>query len=276
MSPLLLVLWATTAALVVGGLLPVSQRRLHRWSVRFNVLLDDPDLTGALAGRLRRARAIRWTTFAVGLNIGLLTEYMNKFAPERAAAASNPLTTQAPFAAAALGALVAELSLTGSPRGVRTATVTPRRWSDYTDRFWLVFVVATVPVSLLCGLIVAGGTHSEADWWWVAPAASALAVAAITVGVHYVVNRPASATDEPTRRIDDALRADGVHHIIGAAVALGGMAACWAMSAALGSHLLGLVPASVTYAVLGCWYGIACTTVWNVDQARMQHRMQYP
>jgi hypothetical protein len=267
----LVVLWSATVIIVAVGASPITDRQLVKWSVRYNVLVADASSQGWLSWQLRRARVVRWTLFAIGLNVGFAPMYVNVIDVERASEFANPLITQAPFAMAALGAVLAEFSLVRRPRGKRSAAIVTRRWSDYIERFWLVIIVCTVPISIAASWFALTRSDSDPTWLWVGPAASFLAVAAATVGVHVVVKRPANACSEESRRIDDALRADGAHHVVGASVALGGIAACSSMTIALGSSAWSAVAALLTYVFIGCWYGIACTDRWNVDQARLQH-----
>jgi hypothetical protein len=265
----LIVLWVATAVVVVVGVRPLSDHQLVQWSLRFNVLVHE-STRDWLSSRLRRARAVRWVSFAVGINIGMLPMYMNVIDVERAAEYSNQLTAQAPFAIAAFGAVLAELTIASRPSGLRSAGLVTRHWSDYVERLWLVVIACTLPISLIAAWIAAGqdvGSH----WLWVGPAASAFGVLAATLGVRIVVNRPAIDPDTNTRRIDDALRADGAHHVVGAAVAVAGIAACSSVSNALAPSLWGLIPALGSWALIGVWHGIACNTQWNVDQARLQH-----
>ncbi len=264
----LLVLVTASAAACAIGSRPISERKLHRWSVQFNVLLNDVTEPWT-AHQLRRARTIRTVSLVVGINVGMLPMYVNVIDADRASTFSNNLTSQAPFAAAALGAVLAEISLIRRPRGTRSAILETRRWADYIDRFWLVFIAGCLPVSLVAALFATARSGQAARWAWVSPSASCLAILAATLGVHIVVNRPAASTDNDDRRIDDALRADGAHHVVGAAVALAGVATCSSLVAAT-SGWLAFIPAFFTYAVLGIWYGIARTTRWNVDQARLQ------
>lgn len=160
----LVVLWSLGVVVLAVAVAPITQRSIVKWSLRFNVLIADSASERWLAARLRRARIIRWTTFALGIDIGMLPVYMN-------------------------------LSL-----------VQPRR-----DK------------------------------------------------------------SEATRRLDDALRADGAHHVVGASIALGGIAALASISDAVGATPWNLLTGLLTYVVLDNWYGIACTTRWNVDQVRLQH-----
>jgi hypothetical protein len=266
----LVVLWIASAVVVAIGVRPIADHQLVRWSTRFNVLVDASTKVW-LSSLLRRSRGVRWVSFVVGINVGLLPMYMNVIDVERAADYSNQLTAQAPLAIAALGAVLAELTIARRPSGLRTAGLVTRHWSDYVERHWLMLIAGTLPISLIASGIAAF-RDVGARWLWVGPAASALGVLAVTVGVRVVVNRPAIDTDTNMQRIDDALRADGAHRVVGAAVAVAGVAACSAVGYALGpTSLLGLIPALGSWALFGVWHGIACNTRWNVDQARLQH-----
>lgn len=265
----LAVLWIATIAIVAVGVRPLSDHQLVQWSLRFNVLLDE-STKGRVSARLRRGRSIRWVSFAAGINIGMLPMYMNVIDVERAAEYSNQLTAQAPFAIAAVGAVLAELTMVSQPSGVRSADLVSRRWSDYVVRFWLVVIVWTLPISLI-GAWFAASQELSTRWVWAGPAASAFGILAATVGVRVVVNRPARDAGTDARRIDDALRADGAHHVVGAAVAVSGIAACSSVGNALGPSWWGFFPMLLSWVLVGNWYGIACNTRWNVDQARLQH-----
>jgi len=265
----LLVLWSGSVLAIAVGARPVTQNQLTQWSVRFNVLVDD-STPSTLESQLRRARAIRCAAIVVGINVGALPMYMNVIDVERAGSFSNDLTAQAPFAAAALGSVIAELSLVHRPSGKRSAALVARRWTDYIDTMWIITIIACLPISLFVAFVATTGSNPHTSWLWVGPAASVLAILAMSLGVHVVVNRPANSLGEPHRRIDDALRADGAHHIVGAALALAGVATCYTLMAAINGPL-GLLAGLLTYVVLGCWYGIARTERWNVDQARLQH-----
>lgn len=265
---LIVLVTASVVACAIGAR-PISEGQLTRWSIRFNVLLVD-SIKPWTARQLRRARSIRTVSFVVGINVGALPMYMNIIDVDSAASFSNDLTAQAPFAAAAIGAMIAEISLVRRPRGVRSATLATRRWVDYIERFWLIFIAGCLPVSALAALFATARSDSYERWVWVGPSASLVAIVVATVGVHIVVNRPAATTDNDGRRVDDALRADGAHHVVGAAVALAGVATCYALTAALGGWW-SIIPALLTYVVLGNWFAIARTSPWNVDQARLQH-----
>ncbi|SRR6056297_2629648 len=265
----LVVLWSASLAVVLAGARPISDGRLSTWSIRFNVLITETSAE-LIRPQLRRARTIRWTAFVVGVNVGSLPMYMNVIDVERAGDFANTLTAQAPFIAAALGSVVAEIVFVRRrTRSRRTARLVERRWSDYVPTFWVRCIIGSLPISLAAATVATGRDVGAGGWLWVGPAASALAIAAMTIGVHVVVNRPTLADDEHDLRVDDALRADGVHHIVGAAFALAGVATSYSLAAAIG-NLLGLVFALAPYAVIGIWHSLAATERWNVDQARLQ------
>lgn len=266
----MIVLWTTSLVVVFAGARPISDDQLTKWSIRFNVLLAD-DSVLSLRRQLRRARSIRWFAFVAGINVGALPLYMNVIDVERAADFANDLTAQAPFIAAALGSVLAEVAFVRRPpNGRRSATLTARRWTDFVPAIWVRCVALCLPISLVAALIATALYAGQGGWLWFGPAASAVALVAMAIGVHTVVNRPALANDEHDLRLDDALRADGVHHIVGAAFAMAGVATSYTLAAAGGNSGLGLVFALATYAVIGVWYSLAATERWNVDQARLQ------
>jgi len=267
----LVVLWVASAAVVVYSTRPVSDQQLSTWSIRFNVLIDD-DAATPIRCRLRRARIIRWTAFVVGINVGNLPMYMNVIDVERAGDFATTLTAQAPFIAAALGAVIAEVAFVGpASQRRRTAALVVRRWHDYVPSLWARCVIGFLPIAAISAFAV---TVRGVEPWrssaaWVGPAVSALAIVAMIVGVHVVVNRPTLAADEHDLRLDDALRADGAHHIVGASFAMGGIATAYAVGAATGG-VVSLIALVLSYAVIGVWYSLATTDRWNVDLARLQ------
>jgi hypothetical protein len=262
----LVVLWVASAFGVGLAVRPTSDHRLIAWSIRFNVLLQD-DTRPLVATRLRRARAIRWTSFIIGVNVGMLPMYMNVIDVERAGSFNNPVTAQAPFIAAALGCVLAEVTIVHRRSGPRSAVLVRRRWSDYVLRLWIGCIVACLPISLVA--VAIGPWNDRSRWLWVGPAASAIAIAATTAGVTLIVNRPPIEHDDAFRRIDDALRADGAQHVVGASLALAGIATLNTVALVV-PPIVGLLLALSQYLVIGCWYGIIRDR-WNVEQARLQH-----
>lgn len=268
---ILVVLWSFTAGVVVVGLFGLTDRRVNQWSVRFGVLVED-SIRPQVRQRLWRARAIRWIAFAIGLNVGMLPMHWNVIDAERAGDFANDLTSIAPVGAAVLGSLVAEIALVQRPRGSLVAATTTRRWSDYIDRFWLVFIAGCVPVAVIATWVGPAGPGGGGRWMWVAPVMCVVALAAVTIGIRVVVDRPAGADSDRMLRIDDALRADGIHHIVGGAVALAGLSATQAVNRAIPPSLLTVVLALLNLVFLAVWITIATSSRWNVDVARLQHR----
>ena len=267
----LLVLWIASVAAIGYSAQPITDELLSKWSIRFNVLLDD-DTAEPVRRQLRRARIIRWTAVVAGINVGSLPMYVNVIDVERAGEFANSLTGQALFIAGTLGAVIAEVAFVRpGVRRRRTAALVIRRWSDYVPTRWVRCVVGFLPLSTVAAVIAVGRDDPAwpSSWPWVGPVVSALAIAAMIVGVHVVVNRPTLAIDEHDFRVDDALRADGVHHIVGATFAMGGVATCAAVGATFGG-VISLVALVANYAAIGVWYSLATTDRWNVDQARLQ------
>lgn len=260
-------LWVWTGALIVAGSRPIGVRWVDAWSLRFHVVTPDDATRAWVSSRLRRARAIRWSAFGLGVNAGMLPLYMNVIDVERAGDFANPLTNQAPIIAGAFGALLAEV-VRGRPRRVaRTVAVAPRGWSDYIERYWVGVIAAFVLATFVSTWVVVR-SDASISWWWVAPITSLVALSAATLGVRGVVNRPTAATDQVTLRLDDALRADGVHHIVGASLALAGHSALWATSASVGVSAWQTVLGMLSLVLIGVWYGLACRAEWNVERAR--------
>lgn len=265
----LVVLWLVTVGVIVISSRPTSDQQLLRWSQRFNVLVDDTT-RGWVARQLRRSRTIRWSSFAVGVNVSMLPMYMNVIDVERASSFNNELTNQSSFLIAASGAVLAEVLMVSRPSGKRSAGLVTRHWSDYVQRLWLLVIAATLPISLIATWI-GPASGERVRFWWAAPVVTVFAILAATIGVRIVVNRPAHGAAGQLGRLDDALRADGAHHIVGAAVAVAGSAACSTVSRAMGTSWWQIIPGIASIALIGIWWGLARDTKWNVDQVRMQH-----
>ena len=267
--------WVFLAVLVVASVSTVlaARRRitdsqLLRWSLRFDVVVD-ANSRKFVSTRLRRARLIRWTSFMVGINVSLLPMYVNVIDAGSAGRFSNPAGATAPWAAAALGAVLAEVWVVQRPFGPRVADVTPRRWRDYADQRWVIAVAACLPVAITAAVIATADAGFRWAWSWVGPASVVCALIAVTVGVQRVVDRPALAAAGQDRLLDGALRADGAHHVLGASVALAGMGTFQSLIIAAGASWLALVFVVGEYLVLGRWHSLACTDRWNVQRARL-------
>jgi hypothetical protein len=126
-----------------------------------------------------------------------------------------------------LGALCAELSL-ARPMGTtrRAASLAPRELADYLPRRLLLgqrALGAAVAVGVLAtGLVPYPPAATDVDW--AALAIGAVAFGAFAVGVEvlerWVVRRPQPFTSPSLAAADDAIRAQSVHAIAGAGLAL--------------------------------------------------------
>ncbi len=261
-------LWIGSVIAVAYGSRPVSDRQLTRWATRFDVVIAE-DWRSHVSAQLRRVRTVRWGAIVVGTNLGAVEIYVAAIDLERAAGISSPLTKMVPFAAAALGAIAAELSLARPSGGVRSASLAVRRWTDYIDIPWIVFVGVCLPVSLAASVAMLSRPEASTQWVWLAPVGCVLAVLAITAGINAVVDRPAVSVDVDHRHVDDALRADSAHHIVGAAVALAGVVTSGALMVVVDGPGR-LIPAVIAFVLLGVWFGLARTARWSVETARLQ------
>lgn len=261
----------SAAGIIVGyGAQPITERQLVRWSIRFDALIDDTSRVWITA-RLRRARTIRCASFAIGLLVAGLPMFANVIDARRAASFSNPAVANAPFIAVALGALIAELFVVQRPRGERAATLTRRQVDDYLDRMWPVVIGVTAPIAAIAALLANALHVWQARWAWLGAGCALCALLAVTVGLRNIIDRPALAVDGDQRLLDDALRADGAHHLAGACVLLAVTGAGQALLILGGSSAWTWLVALAMLAAIGCWSGIARKQTWNVARARRAH-----
>ena len=82
------------------------------------------------------------------------------------------------------------------------------------------------------------------------------------------VDRPAVSPDGSLRAIDEALRADGAHHIAGASVALAVTGAVSALLIATSDGWWQLPIGMLNLLAIGCWRELAVGERWNVSAAR--------
>jgi hypothetical protein len=194
---------------------------------------------------------------------------MNLIDAERSSDFANPLVGNAWLFGAILGALAAEVLVIQRPVR-RVASTLVRRPIDYVDGVWIRWVAAAVPVTTV--MAAASTAFERGRWWygWIGVGGALLATGALALGLHSITYRAALAPDGELRGIDDALRADGAHHLAGAAVALAGISVAeavpqdvtgWWALVALPVSLVGLL-------ALGAWWTIARDIRWSVDRAR--------
>jgi hypothetical protein len=188
---------------------------------------------------LRRGRRIR-TTGALAGYVGY-TGYAVLINGVREGSVSWVTVT---FAGYLLGAAAAEIwAFRPAQRGVRTASLMPRKISDYVPRYALIGIRA-LPVALVA--LAASWrfipTRPELahfpgrsdlfrpDPWGIAAWAAFAVVLWLIVETtaRRIVRRPQPATSESLVRTDDAIRSTAMHGLMGAGLALmlGGLAHC--------------------------------------------------
>ena len=256
----LLVVWRGTRA--------ITPTYLAAWQARFDVVLAPPH-EALVRGRLRRARSTRAVMAAIGVLIAGLPSYMNIIDAERSSDFANPLVGNAWIFGATLGALAAEIFVIQRPVR-RVASTLVRRPSDYVDPVWVRWVALAVPVTM--ALAVASTAFERWRWWyaWIGVGGALIAIGSLVLGLRAITDRAVLAPGGELRGVDEALRADGAHHLAGAAVALAGTAVAvavpedvtgWWALAALPVSLIGLF-------VLGVWWTLARDSPWSVARAR--------
>jgi hypothetical protein len=256
----LLVVWRGTRA--------ITTTFLAAWQVRFDVEVA-PTHEAFVCGRLRRARSTRAVMAAIGVLVAGLPSYMNLIDAERSADFANPLVGNAWIFGATLGALAAEIVVTQRPAR-RVASTLVRRPSDYVDPVWVRWVALAVPVTT--ALAVTSTAFETWRWWyaWIGVGGALVAVGALVLGLRAITDRAALAPGGELRGADEALRADGAHHLTGAAVALAGTSVALAVPEVItGWWALIALPVSLTgLFVLGMWWTLARDSPWSVARAR--------
>ena len=239
------------------------------WQERFQVQVAPEDEAYVLA-RLRQARVVRAVFAAAGIAVAGLPFYLNVLEPTSASDFSGPAWGNAWVVGGVVGAVLAEVLVLQRPAR-RAASLVPRRAGDYVDLRWARWIGAGVVLTVLATAVAASGRGFR---WWHAPlglAASGLSAAALALGLRSIVRRPALDAGGHLRAVDEALRADGAHHLVGACVALSGTALDLA-ARGLGFRgwygLLGLAASLVSMWSLLLWMTLARETRWSVPHAR--------
>jgi hypothetical protein len=206
---------------------------------------------------------------AIGIVVAGLPSYMNLINAERSSDFANPLVGNAWLLGAILGALAAEIFVIQRPV-LRVASILVRRPGDYVDAMWVRWVALAVPVT--AALAAASTVFQAWRWWygWIGVGGALVATGGLLFGLHAITDRAALAPGGELRSVDDALRADGAHHLAGAAVALAGTSVAAAIPQGLaGWWALVALSASLTGVLaLGVWWTLARDVRWSVAFAR--------
>jgi hypothetical protein len=263
-------LWALfPVVLAVLAVRPVSDRELRRFTDRYG-LEHTPETVPAMTRSVRRGRTGRLACAALGLSLYPVLYELGVTIPNQSAFYG--------FTGYLLGAFATAL-VPGLPPGeARRASLVPRTPGDYLPRTALVMPAVAVAVSTVAVLVFEfeprrafADFHGTADGLVL----TAVAVVATFFAVRTVVARPQPLTTPGLVAIDDAVRAQAVHTLAGAgiAVALLGTSACLFEMAGYASpewlHIAGLV------AGVGALTGtVAAWTFrrspWHVERSTLQ------
>lgn len=258
---------AIAAVLRCLGLRPVGRRQLKRFVERFGVALDEEDCE-FVAARLRRSRAMRSTAAAAGVLVTGLPAYMNIIDVERASDFAVAPVANAWMFAVAVAAVAAEVLLVQRPIRKGEAAVAERRPEHYVSTRWP-RIAAGLSVAAVgaYGVGVAGGYDDMLEGS-TGLVGAVIALVAVTVGLRRIADRPRLDTTGHLRAIDDALRAYGAHHVVGAAVALSAMSLSLASQPVFNdvAPVLNLVVGLLGPASLGVWHALARNEPWRVPQ----------
>jgi len=209
----------------------MGEEQLVRWAQARGLELT-PDNRPVIARYLRRARWLPVLGALVAVILPTVVELIRS--GELVILGFHTDGSGAPYAGPMqayvgylLGALCAELSL-ARPMGAtrRTASLAPRELVDYLPRRLLV-AQRGLGVAVGVGLVVTGLVpypSAATDIDWTAVAVGAAAFGAFAVGLEalerWVVRRPQPFTSASLVAADDAIRAQSVHAIAGAGLAL--------------------------------------------------------
>ena len=265
----LTILWCVTLAVIAFGTRSVSPERLDRWQRRFDVRLDDRT-TPMVRRRLRTGSSVRWVSFLVGLHITALPMYFNIIDAHQASRFVNPLVSNAFFFTTALCAAGFEFAVRQRSRGGE-ALIVRRRRSDYVDRWWSSTTVVCSAVAVAAAFVATWREPFRWRYAWVGAAAGVMAVAIIRFGVSRIIDRPALSAAGGLRDADEAMRADGVHHIVGAAVAPATTGASTAAVIAIDNSWLTIPFALLPWFGISWWSRLWLYEPWSVRRAREAH-----
>ncbi|MDY7101782.1 MAG: hypothetical protein S0880_11395 [Actinomycetota bacterium] len=257
---------AVVGGLVAYGLKSVTDRDLVIFAERFGVE-PGTDERPLVVARLRRARRVRSFTAAAAFAVSTIPTWLSHLVPDAASALNGRLDPWAnPLVALALGVLVGEVLIRQRPT-MRRAVVERRDPGRYVSihlvRLLDVLALATPLAAVLAATRGEGGAASDP----VATAAFGVGAWALArFGLWSIVQRPRLAPDGGMRAVDDALRADGAHHLVGVTLAVSAGAVgdlLWSVTWD-GPAYVSLPLAAVGVAAYATWWQLANRSRWPV------------
>ncbi len=261
---------AFAALFVIGsGCRRVDDRYLHRWSRRFDIALD-VETRPLVVGRLRQARVLRSIAIAIGITVAGLPAYLNLIARDRASSFANQAVGSSWILAAALGCLTAEFLSARNARGNSRAALHARRSENYVSSVWLRVILTAAAIAAAAASAATLSDVPRVAIAWAGAIGAALAGGLVLLGLRLITDRPALAPDGQMRSVDDALRADGAHRLVGAGVALAITGAALTVGCALEAFAtwLPLLTVPVSYTALSIWWTLARDASWSVTRPR--------
>lgn len=250
--------------LLAWGLRPIGDRSLFRWSGRFGLEISRGGREMVIQ-ELERGKRLRWCAAVFGMTISALPVYVNLFAADHAADFAGPGYGLVWIGAAALGSTLAEAIVRQRPHD-SMALLERRRWTDFVSTHPARWTLAATGLGVM-GATLALVRHTEHAGTAIGAAVGGLvSVALVVVGLRRIVDRPRLALAGEARALDDAMRADGAHHIVGAALALSTSCASVAIVEGTWSvfPFIALVMAPLQYVALSNWWSLSTLSPWRV------------
>lgn len=209
---------------------------------------------------------MRSSAAATGVLIAGLPAYMNLIDADRASDFAVAPVAAAWLLVTATAAVAAEVFLVQRPVRKGEAVLVSRRPEHYVAPRWSrIVTVLSAGAMVAFGVALVAGSHGvlEAS---TGVAGAVIALVAVTVGLHRVADRPRLDTSGHLQALDDALRAYGAHHVVGAAIALSAASLTIAAQPVFDevAPVLNLITGSLGTLSLGIWYTLARNEPWRV------------